>query len=53
MRHAGIQTMNVYGRARTDSKRAANGKVVEMAFKSRARQSFPASESEPVAARGS
>jgi hypothetical protein len=33
MRHASIQTtMNVYGRAMTDSKRQAHGKVVEMVF---------------------
>ena len=31
MRHASIQTtMNVYGEAMSDSKRAANTKVVEM-----------------------
>jgi hypothetical protein len=31
MRHASIQTtMNVYGKAMTDSKRLAHGKVVEM-----------------------
>jgi integrase len=35
MRHASIQTtMNVYGKAMTDSKRLAQGKVVEMVFKS-------------------
>ncbi len=34
MRHASIQTtMNVYGNAVSDSKRTANGKVVEMALK--------------------
>jgi integrase len=33
MRHASIQTtMNVYGRVMADSKRKANGKVVEMVF---------------------
>jgi len=31
MRHASIQmTMNVYGRAMTDSKRKANSRVVEL-----------------------
>ena len=34
MRHASIQTtMNVYGRAMTDSKRQAHGNVVEMILK--------------------
>ena len=34
MRHASIQTtMNVYGRAMSNSKREANGKVVEMVLK--------------------
>lgn len=34
MRHASIQTtMNVYGQAMSSSKRAANGKVVEMVLK--------------------
>ena len=34
MRHASIQTtMNVYGRAMTDSKRQANGNVVQMVLK--------------------
>jgi integrase len=34
MRHASIQTtMNVYGRAMTDSKRQAHGKVVQMVLK--------------------
>jgi hypothetical protein len=37
MRHASIQTtMNVYGQAMSSSKRAANGKVVEMVLKSSA-----------------
>ncbi|HTS77429.1 MAG TPA: hypothetical protein VMG40_14555 [Bryobacteraceae bacterium] len=36
MRHASIQTtMNVYGKAMTDSKRQAHSKVVEMILKSR------------------
>jgi integrase len=36
MRHASIQTtMNVYGKAMTDSKRQAHSKVVEMVLKSR------------------
>ena len=34
MRHASIQTtVNAYGRARSSSKREANGKVVEMVLK--------------------
>jgi hypothetical protein len=34
MRHASIQTtMNVYGRAMTDSKRQAHGNVVQMVLK--------------------
>ena len=36
MRHASIQTtMNVYGKAMTDSKRQAHSKVVEMVLKGR------------------
>jgi integrase len=36
MRHASIQTtMNIYGKAMTDSKRQAHSKVVEMVLKSR------------------
>jgi hypothetical protein len=36
MRHASIQTtMNVYGKAMTDSKRRAHSKVVELILKSR------------------
>jgi integrase len=35
MRHASIQTtMNIYGKAMTDTKRQAHSKVVEMVFKS-------------------
>jgi hypothetical protein len=35
MRHASIQTtMNVYGRAMTDSKRQAHSNVVQMVLKS-------------------
>jgi len=35
MRHASIQTtMNIYGKAMTDTKRQAHRKVVEMVFKS-------------------
>ncbi len=34
MRHASIQTtMNIYGKAMTESKRQAHGKVVEMVLK--------------------
>jgi len=36
MRHASIQTtMNVYGKAMTDTKRQAHSKVVELILKSR------------------
>ena len=36
MRHASIQTtMNVYGRAMTDSKRQAHNNVVQMVLKSK------------------
>jgi integrase len=36
MRHASIQTtMNVYGKAMTDSKRQAHSKVVELVLKGR------------------
>ena len=36
MRHASIQTtMNIYGKAMTDSKRQAHSKVVEMVLNSR------------------
>jgi hypothetical protein len=36
MRHASIQTtMNVYGKAMTDTKRQAHSKVVEMVLKGR------------------
>jgi integrase len=51
MRHASIQTtMNVYGRAMTDSKRQAHGNVVQMVLKSAAAGPTPAAEDrEPVA----
>jgi len=36
MRHASIQTtMNIYGKAMTDTKRQAHRKVVEMVLKSK------------------
>jgi hypothetical protein len=47
MRHASIQTtMNVYGRAMTDSKRQAHSNVVRMVLKSK---SAKGGNSEPVA----
>ena len=47
MRHASIQTtMNVYGRAMMDSKRPANGKVVEMVIRSDNVTSIPSPEAE-------
>ena len=47
MRHASIQTtMNVYGRATTDSKRQAHNNVVQMVLKS---QSASIGKSEPIA----
>jgi hypothetical protein len=40
MRHASIQTtMNVYGKAMTDTKRHAHSKVVELILKSRKTES--------------
>ena len=48
MRHASIQTtMNIYGKAMTDSKRQAHSKVVEMVLKSR-KSREAASRKEPV-----
>jgi integrase len=47
MRHASIQTtMNVYGRAMTDSKRQAHGNVVEMVMKVGPRKATTASQAE-------
>jgi integrase len=47
MRHASIQTtMNVYGRAMTDSKRQAHNNVVHMVLKS---QTAKAGNLEPTA----
>jgi hypothetical protein len=53
MRHASIQTtMNIYGKAMTDSKRQAHSKVVEMVLNSRKNdQTFD--HKKPVAAIGS
>jgi integrase len=53
MRHASIQTtMNVYGKAMTDSKRQAHSKVVEMVLKGKKSNEATASERQ-VAAIGS
>ena len=53
MRHASIQTtMNVYGKAMTDSKRQAHSKVVEMVLKGKKSNEAAASERR-VAAIGS
>jgi integrase len=53
MRHASITTtMNVYGKAMTDTKRQANSKVVEMVLKSKKTNDATASERQ-VAAIGS
>ena len=35
MRHASIQTMNIYGKAMTDTKRQAHTKVVELVLRAR------------------
>ena len=52
MRHASIQTtMNVYGKAMTDTKRKANSKVVEMILKPK--PAMDAGLAEPVLAIGS
>ena len=53
MRHASIQTtMNIYGKAMTDTKRHAHRKVVEMVLKSRKTEEA-AGQNEPVAVIGS
>lgn len=53
MRHASIQTtMNIYGKAMTDSKRQAHSKVVEMVLNS-SKSEKTASHEKPVAAIGS
>jgi len=53
MRHASIQTtMNVYGKAMTDSKRQAHRKVVEMVLKTR-KTKQNAGSSKPAEAIGS
>lgn len=45
MRHASIQTtMNIYGKAMTDSKRQAHSRVVEMVMKSQKTRLFPGSQ---------
>jgi integrase len=53
MRHASIQTtMNIYGKAMTDSKRQAHSKVVDMVFNKR-KTNKSADPKKPVAAIGS
>ena len=53
MRHASIQTtMNVYGKAMTDSKRQAHSKVVEMVLNS-SKSKEPMGRNNAVAAIGS
>jgi integrase len=52
MRHASIQTtMNIYGKAMTDSKRHAHSKVVEMVLNSKSKETV--GRNNPVAAIGS
>ena len=46
MRHASIQTtMNIYGKAMTDTKRQAHSKVVEMVLKVQKSEETPARRS--------
>ena len=53
MRHASIQTtMNIYGKAMTDSKRQAHSKVVGMVLKS-SKLKEPIGRNDAVAANGS
>jgi hypothetical protein len=53
MRHASIQTtMNIYGKAMTDSKRQAHSKVVEMVLNS-SKNDQTDDHKKPVAAIGS
>jgi hypothetical protein len=53
MRHASIQTtMNIYGKAMTDSKRQAHSKVVEMVLNSR-KNDQKVDQEKPVSAIGS
>src|SRR5438093_7916951 len=53
MRHASIQTtMNIYGKAMTDSKRQAHSKVVEMVLNS-SKSKETVGRNNPVAAIGS
>ena len=50
MRHASIQTtMNVYGKAMTDSKGQAHSKVVEMVLKSKKSSEAKASQGQLAA----
>jgi integrase len=52
MRHASIQTtMNIYGKAMTDSKRQAHSKVVEMVLNGKSKETI--GRNNPVAAIGS
>ena len=49
MRHASIQTtMNIYGKAMTDSKRQAHSKVVELVLKQPAKSEETAGQKKPV-----
>ena len=53
MRHASIQTtMNIYGKAMTDSKRQAHRKVVEMVLKTSKKKEI-AGSNQPTAVIGS
>ena len=53
MRHASIQTtMNIYGKAMTDTKRQAHRKVVEMILKS-SKTEEGSSKKEPISSIGS
>jgi integrase len=53
MRHASIQTtMNIYGKAMTDTRRQAHSKVVEMVFKS-SKSEETVDQKKPVPAIGS
>ena len=54
MRHASIQTtMNVYGKAMTDSKRQAHSKVVEMVLKQKKTVNPSTKPSQPLGVNGS
>ena len=54
MRHASIQTtMNIYGKAMTDTKRQAHSKVVEMVLRKSAKSEENVGQTKPIAAIGS